>query len=208
MRRCRSKTQREADGEERMAMTVRGNPVEPCRVPDCANLWDLGLDSLNALSIEMVSRQLELFIAYEEDPNVKLLVLKGNGRAFCAGGDVSAAVRDILEGVKFFGKQFILNCVMATYAKPHGVHSIIYIYISYNFQMHSLIPLKASILNGIVMGGGGGASIHERFRVATENSVFATPETALGLFPDVGVSYFLSRLSRFFGNATYILDYP
>ncbi|XP_052192575.1 3-hydroxyisobutyryl-CoA hydrolase 1 isoform X3 [Diospyros lotus] len=59
---------------------------------------------------------------------------------------------------------------------------------------------QVSILNGIVMGGGAGASMHGRFRVATENSVFAMPETALGLFPDVGASYFLSRLPGFFGE--------
>ncbi|KAA3471874.1 3-hydroxyisobutyryl-CoA hydrolase 1-like isoform X1 [Gossypium australe] len=62
------------------------------------------------------------------------------------------------------------------------------------------ISLKVSILNGIVMGGGNGVSMHGRFRVATENSVFAMPETALGLFPDVGASYFLSRLPGFFGE--------
>ncbi|KAL9142241.1 hypothetical protein ABFS82_14G155900 [Erythranthe guttata] len=70
-----------------------------------------------------------------------------------------------------------MNYVMATYSKP-----------------------QVSILNGIVMGGGGGASIHGRFRIATENSLFAMPETALGLFPDVGASYFLSRLPGFFGE--------
>ncbi|GMP42426.1 hypothetical protein CsSME_00012180 [Camellia sinensis var. sinensis] len=137
---------------------------------------------LNALSFQMVSRLLELFLASEEDCNVKLIILKGKGRAFSAGGDVAAVVRDIKGnwklGAKFFQKEFILNYVMATYSKP-----------------------QVSILNGIVMGGGAGASIHGRFRVATENSVFAMPETALGLFPDVGASYFLSRLPGFFGNA-------
>lgn len=59
---------------------------------------------------------------------------------------------------------------------------------------------QVSFLNGIVMGGGAGASIHGRFRIATENSVFAMPETALGLFPDVGASYYLSRLPGFFGE--------
>ncbi|OAY38989.1 3-hydroxyisobutyryl-CoA hydrolase 1 [Manihot esculenta] len=137
---------------------------------------------LNALSYQMISRLMELFLAYEEDPNVKLLVLKGNGRAFCAGGDVSAVVLDIRKGnwrlgAQFFAKEFILNYVIATYTKP-----------------------QVSILNGIVMGGGAGASVHGRFRVATENSVFAMPETALGLFPDIGASYFLSRLPRFFGE--------
>ncbi|XP_050238574.1 3-hydroxyisobutyryl-CoA hydrolase 1-like [Mercurialis annua] len=137
---------------------------------------------LNALSYQMICGLLELFLTFEEDPHVKLLLLKGNGRAFCAGGDVSAVVRDIRQGnwksgAKFFGMEFILNYVMATYTKP-----------------------QVSILNGIVMGGGGGASMHGRFRVATDNSVFAMPETALGLFPDVGASYFLSRLPGFFGE--------
>ncbi|XP_052192574.1 3-hydroxyisobutyryl-CoA hydrolase 1 isoform X2 [Diospyros lotus] len=137
---------------------------------------------LNALSFQMISRLLELFLSYEEDSNVKLIILKGKGRAFSAGGDVAAVVRDISKGnfklgAQFFCKEFILNYVMATYSKP-----------------------QVSILNGIVMGGGAGASMHGRFRVATENSVFAMPETALGLFPDVGASYFLSRLPGFFGE--------
>ncbi|ESR58758.1 hypothetical protein CICLE_v10020614mg [Citrus x clementina] len=137
---------------------------------------------LNALSAQMISRLLELFQRYETDSNVKLLILKGKGRAFCAGGDVAAVVHGINEGdwisgAKFFSKEFILNYLMATYTKP-----------------------QVSILNGIVMGGGAGVSIHGRFRVATENSVFAMPETALGLFPDIGASYFLSRLPGFFGE--------
>ncbi|KAF7113392.1 hypothetical protein RHSIM_RhsimUnG0130800 [Rhododendron simsii] len=136
---------------------------------------------LNALSFQMVSRLLELFLACEGDHNVKLIILKGKGRAFCAGGDVAAVVRDITEGnwklgAEYFRIEYIMNYVMATYSKP-----------------------QVSILNGIVMGGGAGASIHGRFRVATENSVFAMPETALGLFPDVGATYFLPRLPGFFG---------
>ncbi|CAL5401428.1 unnamed protein product [Camellia sinensis] len=139
-------------------------------------------NQLNALSFQMISRILELFLACEEDCNVKLIILKGKGRAFSSGGDVSAVVRDITKGnwkfgAKYFRKEYILNYVIATYSKP-----------------------QVSILNGIVMGGGAGASIHGRFRVATENSVFAMPETALGLFPDVGASYFLSRLPGFFGE--------
>ncbi|GLT89300.1 hypothetical protein SLE2022_072880 [Rubroshorea leprosula] len=137
---------------------------------------------LNALSYSMISRLLECFLAYEEDPNVKIIILKGKGRAFCAGGDVATVVRDITEGdwklgANFFSKEYILNYLMATYRKP-----------------------QVSILNGIVMGGGNGVSVHGRFRVATENSVFAMPETALGLFPDVGASFFLSRLPEFFGE--------
>ncbi|KAG6677221.1 hypothetical protein I3842_14G014300 [Carya illinoinensis] len=137
---------------------------------------------LNALSFQMVSRLLKLFFVYEEDSNVKLVIVKGKGRAFCAGGDVAAVVRDCSKGdwrsgANYFQKEYLLNYIMATYCKP-----------------------QVSILNGIVMGGGAGASIHGRFRVATENSVFAMPETGLGLFPDVGASYFLSRLQGFFGE--------
>ncbi|KAI5647599.1 hypothetical protein M9H77_33604 [Catharanthus roseus] len=137
---------------------------------------------LNALSSQMVSRLLDLFVAYEKDPAVKLIIVKGKGRAFCAGGDVAAVVRDIHQGnwrlgADYFRKEFTLNYLLATYTKP-----------------------QVSILNGIVMGGGAGVSIHGRFRVATENSVFAMPETALGLFPDIGASYFLSRLPGFFGE--------
>ncbi|CAN8251313.1 unnamed protein product [Cochlearia groenlandica] len=137
---------------------------------------------LNALSFPMISRLLQLFIAYEEDPTVKLVILKGQGRAFCAGGDVAAVVRHIEQGhwrlgAKFFSDEYMLNFIMATYTKA-----------------------QVSILNGIVMGGGAGVSIHGRFRIATENTVFAMPETALGLFPDIGASYFLSRLPGFFGE--------
>ncbi|KAL4320174.1 hypothetical protein GQ457_18G003780 [Hibiscus cannabinus] len=137
---------------------------------------------LNALSLHMISRLLELFIAYEEDPNVKLVILKGKGRAFCTGGDVAAVVHDIRTGgwragANHFMKGYTLNYLMATYSKP-----------------------QVSLLNGIVMGGGNGASMHGRFRVATENSLFAMPETAVGLFPDVGASFFLSRLPGFFGE--------
>ncbi|WOH14515.1 hypothetical protein DCAR_0934034 [Daucus carota subsp. sativus] len=137
---------------------------------------------LNALSFAMISRLLELFHACDHDPSVKLIIMKGNGRAFCAGGDVAAVVRDISKGdwklgANYFRKEFTLNYLMATYSKP-----------------------QVSFLNGIVMGGGAGASIHGRFRIATENSVFAMPETALGLFPDVGASYYLSRLRGFFGE--------
>ncbi|KAF8028744.1 hypothetical protein BT93_E1407 [Corymbia citriodora subsp. variegata] len=137
---------------------------------------------LNAASYHMISRLLELFLLYEKDSNVKLVILKGKGRAFCAGGDVAAVMRDInngrwKSGAIFFRTEFTLNYLMATYSKP-----------------------QVSILNGIVMGGGAGCSIHGSFRVATENSVFAMPETALGLFPDVGASYFLSRLPGHFGE--------
>nr|GEV68767.1 3-hydroxyisobutyryl-CoA hydrolase 1-like [Tanacetum cinerariifolium] len=144
-------------------------PTNQVLVKESSNVRTIVLNrpkQLNALSGEMVSRLLELFLAYEEDPNVELIIMQGEGRAFCAGGDVAAVVKDINKGnwklgADFFSKEFSLNYLMATYTKP-----------------------QVSLLRGIVMGGGAGASIHGRFRVATDNSVFAMPETALGLFPD------------------------
>ncbi|KAB8117129.1 hypothetical protein EE612_058785, partial [Oryza sativa] len=137
---------------------------------------------LNALSSAMITCFLRCFTAYEEDDGVKLLIVKGKGRAFCAGGDVAAVVRSINNdswkyGAHFFRNEFLLNYIIATYSKP-----------------------QVSLLTGIVMGGGAGVSIHGRFRVVTDSTVFAMPETALGLFPDIGASYFLSRLPGFYGE--------
>ncbi|KAM0854322.1 hypothetical protein ACQ4PT_050482 [Festuca glaucescens] len=137
---------------------------------------------LNALSSAMVTGLMKCFTSYEEDNAVKLLIVKGNGRAFCAGGDVAEVAQSINKdswkyGADFFRTEFLLNYIIATYSKP-----------------------QVSLLTGIVMGGGAGVSIHGRFRVATENTVFAMPETALGLFPDIGASYFLSRLPGFYGE--------
>ncbi|XP_047093935.1 3-hydroxyisobutyryl-CoA hydrolase 1-like [Lolium rigidum] len=137
---------------------------------------------LNALSSAMVTGLMKCFTSYEEDNAVKLLIVKGNGRAFCAGGDVAEVAQSVNKdswkyGADFFRTEFLLNYIIATYSKP-----------------------QVSLLTGIVMGGGAGVSIHGRFRVATENTVFAMPETALGLFPDIGASYFLSRLPGFYGE--------
>ncbi|KAM2998954.1 hypothetical protein FF2_040547 [Malus domestica] len=146
---------------------------------------------LNTLSLEMLSRLSQLFLAYDNSSNVKLIILKSNGRAFCAGGDVAAVHRHFLKGNLKFGaitsqKMLTLTYFVATCTKPQ--------------ECLNFAQCFVSILNGIAMGGGVGISIHGKFRVATDNSVFAMPETALGLFPDVGASYFLSRLPGFFGE--------
>ncbi|KAL6290668.1 hypothetical protein ACE6H2_008178 [Prunus campanulata] len=135
---------------------------------------------LNTLSLEMISRLSELFQAYEDDTNAKLIILKGRGRAFCAGGDLAAMHRHFLEGNLKYGEEVVqkilnLTYLIATYSKP-----------------------QVSIMNGIAMGAGVCFSVHGKFRVATENSIFAMPENALGLFSDAG--HFLSRLPGFFGE--------
>ncbi|CAL9101234.1 probable 3-hydroxyisobutyryl-CoA hydrolase 3 isoform X2 [Musa acuminata AAA Group] len=154
-------------------------------VEDCRFTRILTLNrpqQLNALSTPMIMKLLKLFVAYEKDSDVKLLIVKGNGRAFSAGGDVASVARSVAQGqwalgTEFLRNQYTLDYIIATYGKP-----------------------QVSILDGIVMGGGAGVSIHGRFRVVTEKTVFTMPETSLGFFPDIGASYFLSRLPGFFGE--------
>ncbi|XP_016204107.1 3-hydroxyisobutyryl-CoA hydrolase 1 isoform X2 [Arachis ipaensis] len=137
---------------------------------------------LNSLNYEMVSQILKNLRMYETDSSVKLVILKGNGKGFCAGGDVVSVISSSLTGhwtypLKFYGKQLILDHLAATYKKP-----------------------LVSVINGVVMGGGAGLSMNTTFRIVTEKAVFAMPETYIGFFPDVGASYFLSRLPGYFGE--------
>lgn len=137
---------------------------------------------LNALSHFMISRIQELYLEWENDDNVNLVIIKGIGRAFCSGGDVAQVGRlgnagNYNRSAYYFWREYIMNYTLGTYRKPH-----------------------VALLNGIVMGGGAGISMHGKFRVATENTLFAMPETGLGLHPDVGASYFLSRLPGVLGE--------
>lgn len=137
---------------------------------------------LNALSLEMLSRLSELFLACEYDAKVKLVILKGNGKAFSAGGDIAAFAYHLYNGdwrfaLKISEEAYKVTYLIATYNKP-----------------------QVSILNGIAMGRGAAIYALSRFRLATENSMFSMPETALGGFPDIGASYFLSRLPGFLGE--------
>ncbi|CAL2036274.1 unnamed protein product [Caenorhabditis brenneri] len=137
--------------------------------------------ALNALNLNMVREFYPKLQEWNSSADVDLVILKGSGdKAFCAGGDVLAVVRsykDAQEGKDctmhkdFFREEYILNHLIGTFNKQY-----------------------VCLIDGIVMGGGCGLSVNGRFRVATEKTMLAMPETALGLFPDVGGSYFLSRL--------------
>ena len=110
------------------------------------------------------------------DTRVALVVIEGAGdRAFCAGGDVVAmhtAGRAGLAGWQaFFRDEYRMNQTIARYPDPY-----------------------VAILDGVTMGGGVGLSIHGKFRVATERTLFAMPETGIGLIPDVGGTHALPRL--------------
>lgn len=135
--------------------------------------------ALNALNLEMIRSMYPLYADWQTNPSVRVIVQQGaGGKAFCAGGDVAALYRSKVhgegeEGVmqNFFSEEYRLNNLIGSSCKP-----------------------VVSLLDGIVMGGGVGLSVHGQFRIATERSMFAMPETAIGLFPDVGGSHFLSRL--------------
>ncbi|KAJ1402672.1 Ribonuclease H-like superfamily [Sesbania bispinosa] len=131
------------------------------------------------VEIRQIKKNLQM---YENDASVKLVILKANGKAFCAGGDIVSVITSSLAGhwtytSIFYRKLLTLEYYITTYKKP-----------------------LVSLINGFVMGAGAGLSINSRFRVVTEKTVFAMPEVSIGLFPDVGSSYFLSRLSGYFGE--------
>ncbi|KAL9338587.1 hypothetical protein Peur_067604 [Populus x canadensis] len=137
---------------------------------------------LNSLTYHMICQMIKELKAYEVDPKVKIVILKGNGKAFCAGGDVLASYTCMVAGhwsygTNFYKKQIMLDYLVATHGKP-----------------------VVAIIDGIVMGGGAGLSLQGTFRIVTENTVFAMPETAIGHFTDVGSSYFLSRIPGCFGE--------
>jgi enoyl-CoA hydratase/carnithine racemase len=134
--------------------------------------------ALNALTLGMI-RDMELVLPrWETDPAIKAVVIRGAGeRAFCAGGDVAGLYREMRDDPAgtlrrdFFREEYIINRRIYRYRKPW-----------------------ISLLDGIDMGGGVGLSVHGSHSIATEKFLFAMPETAIGLFPDVGGGYFLCRL--------------
>lgn len=138
---------------------------------------------LNALTLDVVQRLSSLWAAYEADATVMCVVLRGSGRAFCAGGDVRAvhAMRPPvgdprrsaapLDALEFFNLEYQMNRLLHDMTTPH-----------------------VALMDGVVMGGGCGVSVNGRFRVATERTVLAMPECAIGLVPDVGGTHFLSEL--------------
>ncbi|NXC70619.1 HIBCH protein, partial [Anhinga anhinga] len=133
--------------------------------------------ALNALSFSMIKQIYPQIKTWEQDPETFLIIIKGTGeKAFCAGGDIKAIADAGKVGDRltqdFFREEYILNNAIGTCKKPY-----------------------VALIDGITMGGGVGLSVHGHFRVATEKTLFAMPETAIGLFPDVGGGYFLPRLS-------------
>tara|TARA_S200000501_G_scaffold288924_1_gene273669 strand:+ start:13233 stop:14276 length:1044 start_codon:yes stop_codon:yes gene_type:complete len=132
--------------------------------------------ALNALTLSMVRKIHPKLKEWENDSSIKYVLIKAQGeKAFCAGGDIRAlhdwGKNNEDEAIGFYREEYTLNQYIKRYPKPY-----------------------ISLVNGIVMGGGVGLSVHGSHRIAGENYSFAMPETGIGLFPDVGGSFFLSRL--------------
>jgi len=132
--------------------------------------------AIHALTTAMCEKMSEALLAWRNDSNVEMVIIDHvEGRGFCAGGDVVMLARsgntDADEAKRFFFAEYRLNHLLFTYPKP-----------------------TLAIMDGITMGGGVGISLPCTYRVATQNTRLAMPETSIGLFPDVGGGWYLSRL--------------
>jgi enoyl-CoA hydratase/carnithine racemase len=135
--------------------------------------------ALNALSLAMVRELTHVLQMWQSDPNVWAVAIRGSNKegpfgAFCAGGDIRYFHQAALSGdaslEDFFTEEYSLNHLIQNYPKPY-----------------------IAFMDGIVMGGGMGVSQGAALRIVTERTQMAMPETHIGLFPDVGGGYFLSR---------------
>ncbi|KAF9736420.1 hypothetical protein PMIN04_004491 [Paraphaeosphaeria minitans] len=141
---------------------------------------------LNSLDGSMARKIIPRLQEWANSELAGVVVIKGSGRAFCAGGDVALLAKWNKRGEQgqqqsadYFALEYRLDHMIATYTKPY-----------------------VAFMDGITMGGGVGLSIHAPFRIATENTLFAMPETTIGFFPDVGASFFLPRMEG--GLGTYL----
>ena len=133
-------------------------------------------NALNALTHEMCASIYDALQNWARDDAVHAVLIDAvPGRAFCAGGDIRSIYRlgreDPAQAEAFFATEYRLNAAVRHFPKPY-----------------------IALLNGITMGGGAGLSVHGSHRIVTENASFAMPETGIGLYPDVGGSFFLSHL--------------
>ena len=137
--------------------------------------------ALNALSLAMIVELRSALVQFAADPNVIAVLIKGAGeKAFCAGGDIRAIYESYQNSDSlyrdFFVTEYPLDYLLHSYPKPY-----------------------IALIDGIVMGGGMGISQGSRMRIVGDRTRMAMPEVAIGFFPDVGASYFLSRLAGSLG---------
>ncbi len=139
--------------------------------------------AIHALTLPMVRAMIAALLAWRDDPAVDAVVIDhGEGRGFCAGGDIAflraSALNDQgASGRQFFYEEYQLNHLILTFPKP-----------------------VLAFMDGITMGGGVGIAGPATYRIATEATRLAMPETGIGLFPDVGGGWYLSRLAGRLGQ--------
>ncbi len=140
-------------------------------------------EALNALSYPMLNVIDDALRRWETDDDIKMVVIDAEGdRAFCAGGDIAELYNrtkqgDLAYSRDFWRDEYRVNAHIARYPKPF-----------------------IALMDGIVMGGGVGLSAHGSHRIVTERSMIAMPECGIGLIPDVGGTYILSRASGHLGE--------
>jgi enoyl-CoA hydratase len=133
-------------------------------------------EALGALTTGMCEAMIAALLQWRDDPAVAAVLIDHAGeRGFCAGGDIrtlaDSAAGDGVAALRFFHTEYRLDHLISVYPKP-----------------------VATVMDGVVMGGGVGISLPARYRIATERTRFAMPETGIGLFPDVGAGWFLPQL--------------
>ena len=134
-------------------------------------------EALHALNFDMCETILAALRVWAEDPDIHIVMIEHaeGSRGFCAGGDIAmlreSGLSDGREARAFFAEEYRMNAMIKAFPKPY-----------------------LALMDGVTMGGGVGLSVHGSHRVATERTLFAMPETGIGLFPDVGGGWFLPRL--------------
>lgn len=163
--------------------------TEPVRIEtrptaDGRHIGMLTLDSpasLNALSLEMIQLLQGALTRWEQDPAIVCVLLQGAGeKAFCAGGDIRSF---------YYRKQEASHSELFGYARDFFLQEY-----RLDHHIHRYSKPLICVADGICMGGGIGLFAGAGFRVVTEKSLFAMPEVTIGLYPDVGASWFLSRM--------------
>ncbi|WVZ17507.1 hypothetical protein V8G54_010489, partial [Vigna mungo] len=163
----------EGNGCSRMAILNR---------PSALNALNTNMVSFLFFSLLQLATLHKFYRSWEDNPDIGFVMMKGSGRAFAAGGDIVALYHLINKGnmeacKEFFRTAYSFMYLIGTYLKPH-----------------------VALLNGITMGGGAGVSIPGTFRVATDKTIFATPEVHIGFHPDAAASFYLSHLPGHLGE--------
>ena len=143
-------------------------------------------EALNALSLQMIVDLTSVFTQWRDDPGVDVVAIRGSNKhgvfgAFCAGGDIrffhDAAIAGDTDLDAFFTAEYSLNNLLYSYPKPY-----------------------VAFMDGVIMGGGMGLAQGADLRIVSERTKMAMPETNIGLFPDVGGGFFLSRCPGHLGE--------